>query len=236
VSKGPRFLLVFIFMDIITVTLYMISANLDPRLFRFFDLDEEANFPAWYASSKFLLCAFMAGILLIRTNYKDRLFFPLSAFVCVMVLLSMDEAAMVHERFAAVLEGVLLVDRTKTALPATGLWVVMIGFPAAYIFYLCLKALRRSRHALSKVVPKMAIGFAVLLSGAIGAEVLTNFSGNISGTFSAQVLLEEFLELIGASILLSACIDMTAQSSDRAVTETVQGYASIMERNHRFSD
>jgi hypothetical protein len=163
--KLPRLLSIFILMDIITAILYMISANLDPRLFRFFDLDEEANFPAWYASSKFLLCAFMAGTLLIRTNRKDKLFLPLSAFVCVMVLLSMDEAAMVHERFAAVLEEILHVDRTETVLPATGLWVVIIGFPAAYIFYLCLKALRKSRHAFSKVVPKMAIGFAFLLSG-----------------------------------------------------------------------
>jgi hypothetical protein len=148
----------------------------------------------------------------------------------------MDEAAMVHERFGSVLEGILHVDRTETVLPATGFWVVMIGFPAAYIFYLCLKALRKSRHVFSKVVPKMAIGFAFLLSGALGAEVLSNFSGNIPGTFSAQVLIEEFLELIGASILLSACIDMTTHASDKAATKAVQGYASIMERNHRFSD
>ena len=87
-------------MDVLLLAVNVIGAP------SFLDLDQERNFPTWYSSAK-LLGASMAALWCWWLEPAERqrgtsgFFWPIAALI--FAVLSMDETATAHERFAALL-------------------------------------------------------------------------------------------------------------------------------------
>jgi hypothetical protein len=115
----------------------------------------------------------------------------------------MDEAAGLHERIGRWSEA-LIGGRETMILPKTGIWMFLFGIPFVIAIVASLRKLNSVLAESKGAARRFAAGFVVLLTGAVGLEILSNFVD--PGTFVAmlQVATEELVEMIGGSILLWA--------------------------------
>ena len=117
------------------------------------------------------------------------------------IYLSMDEGSSIHEKLTLVFHNNPLVPYFEGV---HGIWIVVYGC----IGIIVLLILSRDIFAVCKYYRKEALiffgGMIVYLAGAGGAETITYFYIDKSNPFvyTIEVILEEFLEMSGASILL----------------------------------
>lgn len=172
-----------------------------------FNPASEGNIPAWFSSVQL----FLIGLpFLLKSWQLDPDYLPSPRFLRMVavgfVFLSADEAASIHEGLTRLLKPVEWVPRFKGD---HGIWV-FIYLPIGLILFLAtfrqLAALwHRYRHATFM----MAIGMGIFLLGAVGLEIIGyQFlrSGWTPVLYKASVVLEEFLEMSGASIILYGAI------------------------------
>lgn len=172
---------------------------------RLFDLEEEANVPAWYASAQLLVVALLLGLYASVHFERSKMdAWLLATLPLVFLGLSIDETAGIHEwigyRTDALLPGG---SRDNTLFEKTGIWMIVLGLPfVAFIFF----AFRRLRHYCRPVSVRLryATGFILFVSGAVGVEVAVNFVETDSQAHVVQVLLEEMLEMVGVTTMLWA--------------------------------
>jgi len=173
----------------------------------FVDLDLDQNLSTWYASLLWFGCAFFSWEFARHTHRRLRgrswvLFLMPALFLA----FSIDEVARLHEALGVALDRILLgVDRTETWLPATGIWIIVFAIPlviAIVVLGIVVRPyLEHKRAAFTLIV----VGMAMVLVGALGIEALSNLVevGSTEGTI--QVLVEEALELVGATTVLWGC-------------------------------
>jgi len=117
------------------------------------------------------------------------------------IYLSMDEGSSIHEKLTLVFHNNPLVPYFDGV---HGIWIVVYGC----VGIIALIILHRDIFAVCKHFRKEALiffgGMIVFLAGAGGAETITYFYIDKSNPFvyTIEVILEEFLEMAGASILL----------------------------------
>ena len=170
------------------------------------DLDAEGNLPAWFSSFQLALIAI--GFWLLASRYRtterpSRYF--LRACAGFFLLLSIDESALLHERITESLG-----NRYIDWVPA-----YLVNHPGeslvcALILCACLAAAcpqiiglwRLSRRA-SLIA---AAGCAIFVTGAAGLESLGYklLSGATLQLYRVEVAAEEFLEMLGGSLILYA--------------------------------
>jgi len=166
----------------------------------------ETNLFSWYSAT--ILAAVAVGFAVHAGAVRrgDRRFWPFVVLAGTALLLSADEAAMLHER----LDG--LAAWLGLSLSWGYQWII-IGVPIAILAGVVLLWLARS---LDPVLRKRLVvaGFVFLL-GAIGGEVLggmitkveVGLSNDISYlAHSAAILIEETLEVCGALLALGAVL------------------------------
>jgi len=172
-----------------------------------FDLDGEGNLPAWFSSVQLFLIGL---VFLLRSRQPDPVHSPSPLFLLMVsagfIFLSADEAASIHEKISVLFKHVEWMPRFKGD---HGLWVFIYTFIGLILLLANFRTLasmwNRYRHATSI----MAIGMVFVLFGVIGLEAISyQFlrDGSTPLLYSAEVALEEFLEMSGASVTLYGAI------------------------------
>lgn len=177
-----------------------------------FILDQENNIPTWFSSGLLALSAAMAALLAIadrnRTDNRRRYWWALAGLLLV---LSMDETASLHETFSSSLQqglgvgGVLHFGWLVAAIP-----LVL----AAGLFFL-----RFVLRLPPRVRTLIVVAGLFYLLGAVGAEMIGGVVwenvGPESAAYGALTTVEELLEMVGLVILiygLGLHIDSTIES------------------------
>ncbi|RMD90365.1 MAG: hypothetical protein D6813_09255 [Calditrichaeota bacterium] len=177
---------------------------------KLFDLDAEANLPTYFSSIQLLLVAFFLGVFA-RKNFNpaQRHTWTLWVLPVLFLFLSLDEFISLHE-FLGSLTDVFLPggSRDHTIFAVTGLWMFILGIP----FILFLASIMISMSKYLKKVPgvwfKFNCGFALYLSGALGVEILGNFTRPGTWGYVLQVAFEEGLEMLGVTFILWAVFNL----------------------------
>jgi hypothetical protein len=175
------------------------------------DLGDERSLSSWYSSMQFF-CIFILGAIFVyhkyRNDYKSFLLIPLPI---IFLLMSIDESIQIHEWLGAKSDIFFSGgSRIGTAFHATGIWMFIIGIPFLALFLLYLYSIKTILSDKLFNLKMIIIGMCVLLSGALGLELLSNFIENKNYMVMA-VLCEEGLEMIGATIILWSVYDMALE-------------------------
>jgi hypothetical protein len=204
--------------DLALVALYLI-ANLLGHAPRMFDLDAESNLPTWYSSVQLFLLAqalTVLALLLARRSWRDAA--PFLFLAAIALLLSADEVATIHERFARHFEtGLTGVARAELYFTRTGYWMLALGPMLATALAAGIWLITRRLKIPRSVAVKGLLGVAFFFLSATGVEMLSNFASGIANV--AQVAIEEGGEMMGVTIVLWSLLDLTAAKPElRAMT------------------
>jgi len=206
----PLFILALLCVDAILVAVYLLNARMGHPLDRFthqHDLNNEGNFPAWLSSIKYLLAA---GLLWfsVRTRIRKaevRTWF-LAFFPVVLVALSCDEVAQIHESLGRRADAAVLHTARESSMFAnTGVWTLVIGIPAVVLIVGALFAIGRSTFWKTGALWRFSLGMLVMFVGALGFETLSNFLPLQGG--SVEIAFEEYFEMLGTTLMLWAAHD-----------------------------
>ena len=177
------------------------------RLSNLFNLDTERTVPTWYSSMQWL-CAGAMFALFASHAWRSRMRGALSivALALACVTFSVDEVAEIHERLGFATDALLSGgSRDGTALWSTGLWPFVIGIPAIAMLAV---AVRGTRHIFLARAPRalalLIVGFIVMFTGALVVELasnLVNAGAARGGAFLTQVVIEEWLEMLGVTLI-----------------------------------
>jgi hypothetical protein len=174
------------------------------RVTNFLHLSQEANLPTWYSSVQWFSVALLLALFAARqVRRAGRESWVLVALPLLFLGLSLDEVASIHEQLGHMSDPLLPGgDRTATVFPRTGIWMFLLGVPFIAVLWALIVAVKpyvvNDRRALAKIVA----GMAVMLSGALAVEMLINLFERGSAGETAQVFVEELLEMLGATLVL----------------------------------
>lgn len=188
---------------------------------RFFDMNREANLPAWYSSCLWLI----GSVLCYRAAQATRAMRELSkesfywySLTGGCVLLSLDETGSIHESIGAMLDA-LAGDPEGYAPVYRWVWAALVVVGIAFLFYLRFLLLLPRRFALGL----MGAG-AIFLLGSIGLETLGSLVewGTLSGfppglNWPRTIALEEFTEMLGTicfALVVRLRMDAIARRAD----------------------
>jgi hypothetical protein len=181
-----------------------------------FDLDGEANLPAWFSSAQLLAVSFF---FFFRARQCDPahgrsplLFWIVGA---VFIFLSADEGAVIHEKITPALTRFSWVPRFRGD---HGVWIFVYGLAGVALFL----TLRRHLIALwndhRRETYLMVVGLCFWL-GAVGLEIVVyQFLGatRTPRLYPIEVAFEELFEMVGASVILYAAVLMVLPRAERA--------------------
>ena len=175
------------------------SPGLGPVL-EFLSLSYERNLPTWYASGLLLCCALALAAIARHAALtgapRRRHWWGLAA---AFLYLSMDESVGLHEHLSdwVHLHGVLYFS---WVVPAG---VAVLALALAYLPFLAHLPVRPRRQFL--------VAGALYVTGALGMELplgyWTELHGNDNLVYALIDLVEESLELLGASLFLAALVE-----------------------------
>lgn len=165
----------------------------------FLKVGEESNLPTWYSTIQLALIALVLGLIVTRDlRVGNPSTWPLVLPPGLFALLSLDEAAMVHER----LGDWLLATWGMGEGLRTGPWMF---FYAPFIGILVLATARTLWPYIQGrwyVLVLLVLGLCWLGVSAVGLEVLANMTQEHSLAQKGLGFFEEIGELIGATLLL----------------------------------
>lgn len=181
------------------------------RHIRLLDLGAERSVAAWFSSLQLAAVALVFAILG-TDGAGERPPSPRTAFLlaATFLFLSLDEAVSLHKALGVRLGRLPWAPGVVTTKGAvTGLWIL----PYLAVLAALLVAIRKDLAGLWREAGAasrfMAGGLAVLVLGAAGCEWLNNRF--LLGTrnwslFSAEVVVEEFLEMLGVTLVLRGAL------------------------------
>lgn len=172
-----------------------------------FFVDNEANVPAWYSSVTLLLCAILlAAIGTAKRQEGARFAGHWSVLAAIFLLLSLDEAAGIHE---------LPIEPLKSAGIGGGFlyfpWVILgmvfvLVVGSAYLKFLF--------HLPIATRVRFIVAATLYVGGAIGMEMLGGRYADAHGTtnfaFTMFVTGEELMEMLGVLVFIRALLDYLA--------------------------
>jgi len=185
-----------------------LSSRRPSELMRLLDLNAEANLPTWFSSSLLLLCALLLGLVAaVRRRLADPLARHWLAAAVIFALLSLDEAAAIHE---------LSVKPLRAALGASGAlhftWVVP---GALFAFAFALANVRFLRSLPARTRRAFLLAGALYLAGTLGMEMVGGVyhasRQALSPAYRAVVVVEEVLEMLGLVLFAWAILDHLAR-------------------------
>ena len=172
------------------------------RIHTLFNLDGETNITAWFSSIQL----FMIGLIALLTAQNQYYKAPpskkgLTIFGLGFMYLSMDEGASIHEKITLEFHNNPLVPYFDGV---HGIWIVVygaIGIVVSIILWRDIWAIFKHYRPESLI---FLFGIIIYLAGTAGAETITYFFIDKTNAlvYTLEVILEEFLEMLGASILL----------------------------------
>ena len=122
--------------------------------------------------------------------------------------MGIDEIARLHERIGKYSDILLPAgSRANTPFQETGIWIFLVGIPFILFFLWWVHQLKRKLAGYGVEIRIMVTGVFLLLSGALGVELISNFLYG-SAAQTVGILLEEGLEMLGATMIFWAVLKM----------------------------
>src|ERR671938_1885834 len=185
---------------------------------RIFDVGEERSIPTWFESIQFLLCSvLLAVIAFAKKQRNDRYSLHWSVLSIILLLLSLDEVASIHEAIGQQSERLL---HSTTGLTPGGaikfFWVVP---GAIFVFIVLLAYLRFLADLPRSTRYSFLFAGALFVLGALGLEMLSaqvsSSSEGIANFFGSavpkimiglQTCVEEMFEMLGLTAFIYALL------------------------------
>lgn len=192
-----------------TVAKYLFGRPHLTGLTPLFNVDTEANIPTWYSSSALLVCAaLLALIAMAKKAEQDQYTLHWSGLSTIFLLLSVDEAVVLHER---------LIAPVQSALGTSGIfhfaWVIPMGICVIVLLLLYLRFLAALPAQIQRL---FLLAGAIYVSGTIGFEMIGAPLWEYYGreTLAAAILttIEEALEMIGVAVFIYALLSYISLS------------------------
>lgn len=202
-------LLILVGFEFSMVVLYLIDAffQIPPRLFNRFDLNGEATIPSWFSSMQL----FVIGVLFLFSKnwtYSTFLFRPsiLKLIGFGFIFLSMDEAALIHEKIQReLMQG----DWMPSFRIKQGMWITAYAIVAALIALISWRTLFSFWKYYKREAKIILLGLMIFVAGAVGLEIIYYQylpDGQRALSNKIEIAFEEFFEMLGASIILYGTI------------------------------
>ena len=208
-SRGriPTVILVFFVVDLAIGLAYVFNYLADRpfwKLTTFLDLNGESNLPTWYSSIQWFGAAALLGIFTQRNfRLSQSKSWLLVVLPLVFLALSLDEVARIHEWLGQKSDKFVLgASRETTMFSKPGIWMFAIGVPFLTFFAGLIRSVQAYFKRASGAFVKINLGIAIMLTGAIGIEILSNFVTPNSVYSVIQVFSEELCEMVGATVVL----------------------------------
>jgi hypothetical protein len=153
---------------------------------RIFDVGEERSIPTWFESILFLLCSILLAVVAVAKKQRnDRYILHWSVLSIILLLLSLDEVASIHEAIGQQSERLL---HSATGFTPSGaikfFWVV----PGAIFVVIVLLAYLRFLANLPQTTRRMFLfAGALFVLGALGIEMLTAQVVSSSGDIASWI-------------------------------------------------
>lgn len=166
-------------------------------------LDREANLPAWFSSVLFFIAAILSALIASATR-RERGHVGWRVVAVILVLLSIDEVAQLHELLAS-----YPVNAGGLGLfPEGGRLFSWVTFAIPPVAAVCWVAVRFLRTLPSAVGNRLAAGLALFLTAALGIEALTGQIAFESQTWTYLIMatIEEGAEMIGVILFIDGLL------------------------------
>jgi hypothetical protein len=205
-----KILLCSVFFEIILAGLYLIDSFLLPNItLEIFDLDGEANIPAWFSSVQLLLIGAVFFIKHLQTgkrDYSNPIFFLI---ICLgFVFLSVDEMASIHEKINSFLKGFEFLPRFKGN---HGIWIICYLIIAIILFVSTYSSIIEMWRLHKFETTMLITGMGLLQFGAVFLEIIHYeflVRDLTSTSHLLEVTFEEFFEMLGGSIMLFGALNL----------------------------
>jgi len=191
--------------------LYLGLAAMGPsgaRLLKVFDLDSEANPPAWWSGSLLLLVGVVLLVLVLRPLSDHPRVRPLrGAFATLglaFVFLSADEIGMIHEDLSGLLRGKDLVP----TLFGEGFWIVPYAVLGVVLVAALWRYIVRGWHLWGPQFRVALAGGVLFVSGGVLVEMVGYLVNRGLGTTPLQICIEEMAEMTGEAVMLFAVVSV----------------------------
>jgi hypothetical protein len=196
---------------------------------RIFDVGEERSIPAWFESLQFLLCSMLLAVVAVAKKQRgDRYRLHWSVLSIILLLLSLDEVASIHEAIGQQSEHLLHSATGFTPSGAISFFLVVPG--AAFTLIVVLAYLRFLAQLPQTTRRLFLFAGALFVLGALGiemlsAQVLSSSEGIVSWVVSSgsmvdresasaiprlivglQTSIEEMFEMLGLTVFVYALL------------------------------
>ena len=205
-NRSIQLLTALFLIEFVLLTGYVLTSqypDLPKTAVRLFSLDNELNFGSWFSAAQLMMIGFiMLGIFWFGKNSKwadAKLFFSAGL---IFIFLSADEALAIHESIS----GILGKSASWVRIFPTYIWItvyIIIGLIILIAFRNSIMLIFRDH---SKQACQGLFGSLVYALGAIGIES-ANYHNLFQSTVT-QVGIEEMLEMMGASLILVAALEL----------------------------
>lgn len=197
-SISGAFFVIFMFIVCSQAELDSLHSN---GVLMLWNVDAEVSIPTWFAQSLLIVAAGLL-FLIAKSTRRDRLYWYI--LVGVMIFLSIDEGASIHELLITPMRGLLNIEMG----PLYYTWVVVygLGLGVAGLFFVrfYVRLGRKTRWLL-------AVSLAVFLVGALGMEMvgawIISQADVVWRFYAAAVGVEELFEMLGAALLIYTLFD-----------------------------
>jgi hypothetical protein len=197
---------------------------------RIFDVGEERSIPAWFESLQFLLCSILLAVVAVAKKQRgDRYSLHWSALSIILLLLSLDEVASIHEAIGQQSEHLL--HNTTGFTPSGAITFFWVVPGAAFTLIVVLAYLRFLAHLPQPTRRLFLFAGALFVLGALGiemlhAQVMSSSEGLINWVVSSsggmvnregasalpkiivglQTSIEEMFEMLGLTVFVYALL------------------------------
>lgn len=212
-NLARRLLGVTLALDVFWVASYLILVAAGPgaaRLLKVMDLDAEANPPSWWSGSQLLVIGLVFLLLVVRPFSDDSRIRPILPALWTLglgfVFLSADEIGGIHESLAGILRGQSVIPTFR----GQGVWLFIYAAIGIAIALTLSGYARRAWRSWRRECVIAAAGLGIMLLGGALVEVIGYFMELSSSRMFIEIAVEEFGEMIGASLILYAATRMLA--------------------------
>jgi len=188
----------------IAVQLAKYRLNYRARWFNLFNLDQELNYPSWYASFTLAFCSLLlAAIASAKKRDGDRYFRHWKKLSLIFLFLSVDEAMSIHE---------LLISRDlRHLLHAGGIFYYVWVIPATiFVAVVGLSYLKFIIDLPRQIRLLFLIAGGIYVGGALGMEMVggywTDLYGKNNLTYALITCAEECMEMVGVAVFIHALL------------------------------
>lgn len=176
-----------------------------PKLMGFvpaFYLDYESNVPTWWSSFALAICAGLAATIAWASGSVRSQRWHWTAISGVLLFLSMDEVAMIHE---------YPIDPMRDAFGFGGALYYPWVIPGAILVLVVGLSFARFAWRLPRETSLgLVLGGVVFVSGAIGVEMLSGVIADARGeatlTYALTITCEEALEMLGVVLVAGTLV------------------------------